>query len=252
MQVSLQKASLRTTMLLFTKTKISFSLNWSKVKSQDHSVQVMVQLFWVVCWELMTSGYSLAYKATEKDNFLKNMSRNLWSKSNFLAEHLPQSSQILHSPSEAYQKRTAQRGAQSYCSCSQTEMAARSRLLSEHQPIFCLVCFSVLELFWGRGQVEAGQTPSCSPLQEYETSLWNTVLCMCTRSDSTARKGCSICPFSAITGTLHYTPAGKAGGHPHQPKSKPVVIIQLWKFPWEQKHGFFLSSSSFTSTNLSA
>lgn len=99
-------------MLLFTKTKISFSLNWSKVKSQDHSVQVMVQLFWVVCWELMTSGYSLAYKATEKDNFLKNMSRNLWSKSNFLAEHLPQSSQILHSPSEAYQKCTAQRGAQ--------------------------------------------------------------------------------------------------------------------------------------------
>lgn len=101
-QVFLQKACPKTMMLPFTKTKISLSLNWSKVKSQDHSVQVMVQVFWIVCWRLKTSEYSLAYKATEKDNFLNNISRNLWSKSNFLAEYLPQSSQTLYSPSEAY------------------------------------------------------------------------------------------------------------------------------------------------------
>lgn len=229
-------------MLLFAKTRISLSLNWSKVKSQDHSVQFMVQVFWIVCWGLKTSGYSLAYKATEKRHFLNNISRNLWSKSNFLAEYLPQSSQILYSPSEAYQKCTAWAGAQSYCSCSQAEMAARSRLLSEHQPIFCLVWFSAL------GQVEAGQTPSCSPFQGYETSLWNTVLCMC--RDLTAQQGRAAASIPFQPWEEHAT-AGKAGGHPHQAKSKPVVVIQLWKFPWVQKHGFFLSSSSFTSMNLS-
>lgn len=185
-------------MLLFTKTRISLSLNWSKVKSQDRSVQVMVQLFWVVCWGLKTSGYSLAYKATEKGNFLKNISRNLWSKSNFLAEHLPQSSHILHSPSEAYQKCTAQVSAQLLLLLpsrdgSQEQAAVRT---STHVLLGLVFCSGT-----ALGQVEAGQTPSCSPFQGYEPSLWNTVLCMCRRPDSTARTGCSICPFSDIRGT---------------------------------------------------
>lgn len=178
-------------MLLFTKTRINLSLNWSKVKSQDHSVQFMVQVFWIVCWGHKTSGYSLAYKATEKRHFLNNISRNLWSKSNFLAEYLPQSSQILFSPSEAFQKCIAWAGAQSYLLQEQAAVRTPTHIL------FGLVFCSGTAL----GQVEAGQTPSYSPFQGYETSLWNTVLCVCRRSDCTAGKGCSIRPFPATRGT---------------------------------------------------
>lgn len=60
---------------------------------------------------------------------------------------------------------------------SQEQAAART---STHILLGLLFCSgTVLE------QVEPGQTPSCSPFQGYETSLWNSVLCVCRRSDST-------------------------------------------------------------------
>lgn len=233
-------------MLLFTKTRISLSPNGSKVKSQDHSVQVMVQLFWTVCWGLKTSGYSLAYKATEKGHFLNNISRNLWSKSSFLAEYLPRAPRSSTLPVKLI-RNALHKQVQSYCSCSQAEMAARSRLLSEYQPIFCLAWFSALELFWSRWkQVQ----PPAVPLSKGMKHLSETLCCVCAE-DLIAQQGrvAASVPFQPLE---EHIPAGKAGGHLHQPKSKPVVVIQLWKFPWVQKHGFLLSSSSLTSMNLSS
>lgn len=80
---------------------------------------------------------SLAHKATEKGHFLKNISSTLRSKSNFLAQHLPRSSQMLHPPREAFRN-----ALHSHCSWPQAEGAASSRLLPEHQHTPCLLCWA--------------------------------------------------------------------------------------------------------------
>lgn len=122
---------------------------------------------------------------------------------------------------------------QSYCSCSQAGMAARSRLLSEHHPTFCLVWFAALELFWSSWkQVK----PPAVPLSKGMNHLSETLCCVCAEG-LTPQQG-RVAAFVPFQPSEKHTPDGKAGGHPHQIKSKPVVVIQLWKFPWVQKMAF--------------
>lgn len=105
-------------------------------------------------------------------------------------------------------------------------MAARSRLLSEHQPTFYLVWFSALELFWSKWkQVKSPAVPLSKGMKH----LSETLYCVCAE-DLIPQQGrvSAFVPFQPLE---EHTPAGKAGGHPHQLKSKPVV-----KFSGENFH----------------
>lgn len=144
----------------------------------------------------------MAYKANEKGHLLTEHFQKPMSKIIFLANHLPKSSQILCSLHQAYGIGTAPAGAQkSTCLVPKKRRQPGAGLLSERQPTSCLVCFSVLGLFRGTEQGETGQTPSCSPFPRVSNIL-HSILCMCRRSDSTAKKGCNMRLFLA-TGVIN-------------------------------------------------
>lgn len=74
------------------------------------------------------------------------------------------------------------------------------------------------------GQVKQVKLPAVPPSKGMK-HLSGTLYSVCAE-DLIAQQGrvAASVPFQP---SEEHTPAGKAGGYPHQPKSKPVVVIQL-------------------------
>lgn len=235
-------------MLLFTKTRINLLLNWSS-QSQDHSVQVMVQLLWTCI--LGTREYSIyGLQSHWKSYLLTDLFQKPLVQSHLsLLAAFPRAPTSPPSQSNLLGMYCTHRCTKKSLSYSQEEMADRtSRLLTEkNSPHFTWSVFLFWKHSWGKQQVEAGWTPTV-PLFKgikifayyivYVQKIW----------------------FHHKEGLLYLVLPWQSNwllqlerlGTTINLKGKAVVVIQLWKFSWMWKHGFFLGPGSFTSMNLTA